>query len=743
MNSDTKTVSFPIEGMTCASCVSRVERTLKKIEGIENISVNLATEKVTFQISNKEISLEKIAGVIDDAGYKLILPAEKEEMEDVQEGKTEKNIAYVKLKKEFIFSLSLSLPVMIISMVYMSTWFMQIYPFSMNSVNILLFVLSTLIMVVSGKRFFISAYKGILHLSVDMNTLVAVGTGAAYMYSAVAVLFPELLNSHNTSEHLYFDTSSTIITLILMGKLLEAGAKSRTSEAIKKLIGLQPVTAFILSDGVEKEVPVKNLVVGDVIIVRPGGKIPVDGIITKGNTSIDESMISGESLPVEKGINKKIIGGTININGSIEFRATAVGKDMMISHIIKLVEEAQGSKAPIQAMADKVASFFVPTVIGIAIITFIVWFVFAGDPFTGAMVKFIAVLIIACPCALGLATPTAIMTGTGRGASMGVLIKNAISLELAHKVNAIVLDKTGTITLGKPSVTDVISINNYSGQNLIQLTASLENKSEHPLAKSICDYAKLKDVKFLEAEEFLSQTGWGISAKIYGSHVAVGNAALMEKSGVDVSAHAEVFDKLSNEGKTPVFVAVSGSLAGIIAIADTIRPGVTEGVAQLKALGIDVIMITGDNERTGRAIAGQAGIEKVIAGVMPQDKAAYVKELQLQKKIVAMVGDGINDAPALAQSDVSIAIGSGTDIAIETADITLVKGNLPDVVKAIKLSQKTISTIKQNLFWAFIYNVVGIPIAALGLLNPMFAAAAMAMSSVSVVSNSLRLKGFK
>ena len=739
MNEKVETVSLPIEGMTCASCVARVEKTLKKIDGVAVVNVNLATEKATITFDKSKTTIENLAEKIDDAGYKLVLPKE----DDAAAGGETGNDNYKNIKEEFIVSLIFSLPVMVVSMVYMSDWFMRSIPLPMNVVNRLLFFASTLVMIFSGKRFFVSAYKNLLHLSADMNTLVAVGTGTAYIYSSIAVFYPALINASHSAEHIYFDTATTIITLILLGKLLEARAKNRTGDAIKKLIGLQPKTAFVLRNEMEIEIPAEAIVNGDVIVVKPGGKIPVDGIVIKGNTSIDESMITGESIPVEKSADDKVIGGTINKNGSIEFRATAIGKDTVIAHIIKMVEDAQGSKAPVQALADKVASVFVPSVIAIAVVTFIAWYFFAGDAFSTAMIKFISVLIIACPCALGLATPTAIMVGTGRGAAIGALIKNAESLELAHKINAIVLDKTGTVTKGKPEVTDILCFNGYKEEDFLQLAASIESKSEHPIAQSIVEYAQLKNIKLISPDNFISLTGLGIKAVIYGSEVLAGNSAMMTNSNVDINGFSEAIEKFSDDGKTPVFIAVNGIAAGIIAVADTLKPDSAEGILELKKAGLEVIMITGDNERTAKAIARSAGIDKVIAGVMPQEKAGYIKQLQLENKIVAMVGDGINDAPALAQADVGIAIGTGTDVAIETADITLIGGNLPVVVKAIKLSRKTIGTIKQNLFWAFVYNVIGIPIAALGILNPMFAAAAMAMSSVSVISNSLRLRNFK
>ena len=633
---------------------------------------------------------------------------------------------------------------MLVSMLSMTNWFNQNIPISNVYINRLLFLATTFVMFISGKRFFSIAWQLLKHFSADMNTLVAVGTGTAYVYSTIAILFPALLSINDAGQHIYFDTAATIVTLILMGRLLEARAKSKTSTAIKKLIGLQPKTARVIRSGNEIDININDVQKNEIIIVRPGEKIPVDGIITKGSTSIDESMITGESIPVDKTVDNKVIGGTINNNGSIEYKATAVGKETVIAQIIKLVEDAQGSKAPIQSLADKIAAVFVPTVIGIATITFLVWFFIVGIPFNQAMINFIAVMIIACPCALGLATPTAIMVGSGVGASNGILIKNAESLERANKITTVVLDKTGTVTTGKPVVTDIIPLNGFSNNEIIQKAASVENKSEHPLGKSIVEYAKINSVVLSDVEDFLSTTGSGITAKVSGDEIAIGNLSFIKKySSATDNNYEEKSIQLAMEGKTPIYISINSKLTGIIAIADTLNLNAKEAIEQLKKKNIEVLMITGDNEKTAKAIAKEAGIDNVIAEVLPQDKANKVKELQSQGKIVAMVGDGINDSPALAQSDVGIAIGTGTDIAIEAADITLISGDLRGVVHAINLSHKTIGTIKQNLFWAFIYNIIGIPISALGLLNPMFAAAAMAMSSVSVVSNSLRLRRAK
>jgi Cu+-exporting ATPase len=758
-----KTLTLPVEGMTCASCVARVEKALKRSEGVSNAVVNLATEKVTFSFDENATDLSKLAAVVDDAGYKLITPVNVPEGQRLETGdgrlEAGENIIqssedvrhkaiHAQLKSEFIFALVMTIPIMFISMVEMTAWFHGLVTIPMDYVYRILFLASTLVMFISGKRFFVSSWKLLKHFSADMNTLVAVGTGTAYLYSTIAVLFPQLLSITDAGNHLYFDTSATIITLILMGRLLEARAKDKTSSAIKKLMGLQPKTARVIRNLNEMDIPVSEVIKDDIVVVRPGEKIPVDGIITKGATSIDESMITGESIPVDKNMNDKVIGGTINKNGSIEFKAAAVGRDTVIAQIIKLVEQAQGSKAPIQSLADKIASVFVPIVISIALVTFFIWYFAAGVPFTNAMINFIAVMVIACPCALGLATPTAIMVGTGVGASNGILIKNAESLERAHKINTVVFDKTGTITTGKPVVTDVIAFQpEFNEQKLIQLTASVENKSEHPLGQAIVDYAKDKSIQLLGVDEFNSVTGFGLKGKVEGYTITAGNLLMMKEHSVNTQIAYEAANNISGKGKTPVYISINGKLAGIVAVADTIKPGAKAAIDELKNINhnnvIDVTMITGDNEKTAQAIAYEAGISHVIAGVLPQEKAMHIKKLQQEGRIVAMVGDGINDSPALAQADVGIAIGTGTDIAIEAADITLINGDLSGVAKAIKLSNKTLRTIKQNLFWAFIYNVIGIPVAALGLLNPIYAAAAMAFSSVSVVSNSLMLRRTK
>ena len=752
------TLTLPVEGMTCASCVARVEKTLKKIDGVEIANVNLATEAVALSFDPARTSLDVLAKAVEGAGYKLALPAKSAQSSSAQalnsyEGKSEtyQEKYYRQLKGEFFFSLALAIPIMLVNMFSMTSWFMANIPLSMDELNKILLILTTPVMILSGKRFFKPAWKLVQHFSADMNTLVAVGTGAAFLYSAFVVLFPKWLPSSVNQYNVYFDSAAVIVALILMGRMLEARAKHKTSEEIQKLMKIQPKTARVIREKIEREIPVADVLVGDSIIVRPGELIPVDGIVISGSSSVDEAMITGESFPVEKYAGDKLVGGTINKNGSLQFHAAAVGADTVVAHIIKLVEDAQGSKAPIQHLADKIASIFVPVVLFLALGTFGVWYLAIGIGFAPSLINSIAVLVIACPCALGLATPTAIMVGTGKGASLGVLIKNAESLERACSVQFIVFDKTGTITLGNPSVTDIKTFGGFDEQFLLKVVASLENKSEHPLSTAIVHEAKNRSITLLEADSFQSKTGYGVIGSISGKQLIAGSEILLRDLSIDVSSAEKFTAEFSKQGKTTVFAAIDGKLAGILAVAETINPTSKKAVVELKRMGLEVVMLTGDNPATAQIIAAQAGIERVFAGVLPHEKFAKVKELQGEKmvagkagvRIVAMVGDGINDAPALAQADVSIAMGSGTDVAMETADVTLMKSDLNGVVQAIRLSRSTMRTIKQNLFWAFVYNSIGIPLAALGLLNPMFAAGAMALSSVSVVTNSLRLRGVK
>jgi P-type Cu+ transporter len=737
-------MTLPVEGMTCASCVLRVEKALKKVDGVAEASVNLASEKARIKFDPSRVTLEQLQKTVADSGYTLVVPDQATSVSgEVADTYPAKQEAFRKLKSELIVSAALTVPIMVLSMLGMTDWYMLESPLSMDATNKILFLLTAPVLFYSGRRFFRGFWTTARHLTADMNTLVAVGTGAAFLHSTITVLFPELLGMAGRMPEVYFDTTATIITLILLGKLLEASAKQRASDAIKKLLGLQPKTARIFRNGTESDVSIETVPVGEILLVRPGERIPVDGMITKGITLLDESMVTGESLPVEKKEGEAVVGGTINLNGSIEFRATAVGQGTVLARIVRLVEEAQGSKAPIQNLADKIASVFVPVVIAVAIVTFILWFAVVGMPFTHAMVNFIAVLIIACPCALGLATPTAIMVGTGTGARLGVLIRNADSLERTRSVRTVVFDKTGTITRGKPEVTDIDTLNGYTAPEVLASAVALERNSEHPLGEAIVRYAQRHGIQAGGADAFQSLTGLGVAGVVDGVPVIAGNLHLMKEYAIRVETVRAEVARFSTEGKTSIVVAIDGKAAGVIAIADTIKPTSASAIRVLHEMGIETVMLTGDNEETARAIAAQAGVDRVIAAVLPHEKAGHIKALQAEGKVVAMVGDGINDAPALAQADIGIAIGTGTDIAMETAGMTLMNGDLMGVVRAIRLSSRTLTTIRQNLFWAFVYNVIGIPLAALGILNPMIAAAAMALSSTSVVSNSLRLKGFK
>jgi len=738
-------ISLPVEGMTCASCVLRVEKSIAKIEGVTDVAVNLATEKATFNIDKSKTGIDEIKKVVEEAGYKIDLSSfDEDKNSSIIDEAAEKTSVYdLTLKKDFLFALILTIPIFILSMSQMFEGIRELIPFTDFQLNKILLILTTPVIFISGKRFFKIFWNNLKHFTADMNSLVAVGTGAAFSFSVLITLFPELILKANEIPHVYFDTTVVIITLILMGKWLEARAKTKTGSAIKKLIALKPKTALIKSTDGEKVINVTELKNGDIVIVKPGEKIPADGIIKSGHSTVDESMLTGESFPVEKAEGDKIFGGTINKSGSFEFEVIATGIDSVLGKIITLVEEAQGSKAPIQKLADKVAAVFVQIVIVIAVITFIVWFTIGGDDaFTKALINFVAVLIIACPCAMGLATPTALIVGIGKGAENGILIKDGEHLELAYKINTVLFDKTGTITEGKPFVSKVVS-NGYDENELIKLAASLEKRSEHPLAEAIVNYAESKAISTTDPEKFESTTGFGLTGIVENKKIVIGNKNFLSNNNLTSNDFADKADQLSSEGKTVVHVAIDGKSSGIIAIEDPIKNSSAEAIKVLKRLNIKTIMITGDNKRNAEHIAKQLGIDDFEAEVPPEDKANIVSNYQKQGEIIAMVGDGINDAPALAQADVGIAVGTGTDVAIETGDIVLIKGDLMGVVRAFKLSKATIRTIKQNLFWAFIYNTVGIPLATIGWLNPMFAALAMAFSSVSVVTNSLRLKKLK
>jgi len=745
----TKKSIFPVGGMTCASCVSRVEQALNSVPGVVSVNVNLASEKATVEYleSTSPADLQK---AVSGAGYTL--GAEAEKMEDVTTAAQREISA---LRQRLILAAVIGASIM--ALMWTPSFIGKPY---------LLWAMATPVQFWAGLRFYRGMWGALKHRTADMNTLIAVGTSAAYFYSVVAVLFPGLFTASGLEANLYFDTSAMIVALILLGRFLEARAKGQTSEAIKTLIGLRPKTALVVRDGKEVDIPVDDVQVGDLILVRPGERVPVDGIVRQGYSSIDESMITGESIPVEKNVGDPVIGATINKTGSFQFEATKVGKDTTLAQIVRMVEEAQGSKAPIQRLADVIASYFVPVVIGIALVTFIIWYFIGPTPsLTFAFLNFIAVLIIACPCALGLATPTAIMVGTGKGAEYGVLIRSAEALERAHKINTVLLDKTGTLTRGEPEVTDIIAAPATSQEEVLRLAASAERGSEHPLGEAIVKAAQEKNLELVSSTEFNALPGQGVEALVEGKKLYLGNLRLMEDRGLPLNGLGVEAERLREAGKTVMFLSTDGEVAGIIAMADTLKPNAKESLEQLHKMGIELVMLTGDNQRTADAIAREVGIDRTLAEVLPEHKAQEVKKLQDEGKVVAMVGDGINDAPALAQADVGIAIGTGTDVAMETGDITLIRGDLSGMVTAISLSKHTMRTIKQNLFWAFAYNTALIPVAAgalylvfgqtgtpaglrfilgeFGFLNPILAAAAMATSSITVVTNSLRLRRFK
>lgn len=744
-----KKENIAVGGMTCAACAKRIEKAVGKLEGVKSASVNFATEKLSIEYNEKQVPKSSIQNTIVKIGYEVI----EEEKDTVDEDKLRKEKEIRTLWTKFIISALFGIPLLYIAMVPMVSWWPFSVPKFMAPMNYpLVYALIEIVLVVpiiaAGYRFYVVGFKALVQKSPNMDSLIAIGTTAAGLYSLYNV-FRIATGDFKAVESLYFETAGVIITLILLGKSLEAVSKGKTSEAIKKLMGLAPKTAIIIRDGKEMEIAIEKVVVGDIILVRPGDKIPVDGVVTEGRTAIDESMLTGESMPIDKKSGDAVYAASINKNGSIQFRATKVGKDTALAQIIKLVEDAQSSKAPIAQMADIVSGYFVPIVCIIALVAGIAWFIGTGS-LEFALKIFISILVIACPCALGLATPTAIMVGTGKGAEYGILIKGGEALETAHKIQTIVFDKTGTITEGKPKVTDIITVPGIEPDHILRLTASAEKASEHPLGEAIVLGAKERGLEFLEVKEFEAITGRGIKADIESSSLLIGNRKLMEEKNIALELLADESDLLAGDGKTPMYVAINEKLAGIIAVADVVKESSKGAIEKLHKMGIEVAMITGDNKKTAAAIAKQVGIDRVLAEVLPQDKSDEVKKLQAEGKKVAMVGDGINDAPALVQADIGIAIGSGTDVAMESADIVLMRSDLMDVPTAINLSRKTIRNIKQNLFWAFGYNTAGIPIAAgilylFGgpLLNPIFAAAAMSLSSVSVLTNALRLRRFK
>lgn len=753
-------MTLKIGGMHCAACSRAVERALKKTEGIEDANVNIATEKAVFNYDEKKLKYDDIVNVVVKAGYQVLGKEEDPAVVKAREIKEQK----IRLIVSAIFSI----PLFYISMAPMVSFVKFPIPsFLVHHINPQVFSIVAIFLcvpvMISGYKFYTLGFPALFRGSPNMDSLVAIGTTAAFTYSIYSTVLSFMgLNPHG--DNLYYESAAVIITLVQFGKYLEARSKGKTGEAIKKLMGLQPKTATIIQNGEEKEIKISDVKVDDILLVRPGEKIPVDGEIIEGYSSVDESMLTGESIPVEKSVGDKVVGASINKTGSFKFKAQKVGADTALAQIIKLVEDAQGSKAPIAHIADVVSSYFVPAVITIALISGIIWFI-ALHNFVFSLTVFVSVLVIACPCALGLATPTAIMVGTGKGAELGILFKNAEALEVSQKINAVMFDKTGTLTEGKPYVTDIISDDK---DKLLLIAASAENGSEHPLGEAIVRESKEKNIKLLSIENFKAISGFGIETYIDNKKVLMGNDKLMNKENINIENYNSYMDKLSKEGKTPMYIAYDNKLLGIIAVADKLKKESIEAINRLHKLGIKTAMITGDNKNTANSVAKEAGIDIVFAEVLPEEKSNEVKKLQEQGFTVAMVGDGINDAPALTQANVGIAIGSGTDVAIESADIVLVKSNTNDVVTAIELSKATMRDIKQNLFWAFCYNVIGIPIAAgvlhvfrepliassiggfltaiMGkdlLLNPIFAALAMSLSSVSVVTNALRLNFFK
>lgn len=742
--------TFDIEGMSCASCAQTIEKAVNQLSGVQQAIVNLATEKLVVSYDDHQVTSAEIIKAVTDAGYQATEEVAAGATADQDREKKQKHIA--EMWQRFWISAVFTVPLLYIAMGHMVGLPLPdlLNPMTHATTFAMVQLILTLPVLYVGREFFTVGFKALFKGHPNMFSLVALGTSAAFVYSLYGTVMIFLGDTSFTMA-LYYESAGVILTLITLGKYFEAVSKGKTSDAIKKLMGLAPKTAHILRDGAEIEVPVDAVQLDDIVIVRPGDKIPVDGVIVSGSSSVDEAMLTGESLPVEKKVGDAVIGASINKNGSFQFKATKVGKETALAQIIQLVEDAQGSKAPIAQLADKISGVFVPIVIGLAVLSGLAWFFLGQESWIFALTITISVLVIACPCALGLATPTAIMVGTGKGAENGVLIKSGDALETTHKIQTIVFDKTGTITEGKPVVTDILVADSaLSEAELLTLAASAEQGSEHPLGEAIVGAAKERQLPLAEGSDFSAIPGHGIRVTINERVLLLGNIKLMKEEGIELSTFVQQADRLAEEGKTPMFVAKDGSFAGIIAVADTVKDSSQTAIARLHKMGIEAVMITGDNKRTAEAIAKQVGIDRVLSEVLPEDKALEVKKLQAEGKKVAMVGDGINDAPALAQADVGIAIGSGTDVAMESADIVLMRSDLMDVPTAVELSKATIKNIKENLFWAFAYNTLGIPV-AMGvlhlfggpLLSPMIAAAAMSFSSVSVLLNALRLKGFK
>jgi len=725
---------FTISGMTCAACATRIEKGLNKLEGVSFANVNLALENATIEYNPSQISVTDIIARVEKLGYGAINKEDEKEAVDYREQ------AIQKQQRKFIISAILSLPLLWTMVGHFSfTSFIYMPDFLMNPW--VQMALATPVQFIIGKQFYVSAYKALRNGSANMDVLVVMGTSAAYFYSVYQAIITT--GEHHTAN-LYFETSAVLITLIILGKLFEAKAKGRSSEAIKKLIGLQAKTALVIRDQTEIEIPLEEVVTGDTILVKPGEKIPVDGEVIEGNTAVDESMLTGESIPVDKNVGDVLFGSTINKNGFLKMKATKIGRDTALAQIIKVVEDAQGSKAPIQRLADKISGVFVPIVIGIAIITFLVWIIWVNPgEITPALEALIAVLVIACPCALGLATPTSIMAGSGRAAEFGILFKGGEHLETTHHIDTVVVDKTGTVTNGKPELTDVIVANGVVEEELLSLIGAAEKQSEHPLAEAIVKGIQDRGILLKGVQEFEAIPGYGVKTVVDNKEILVGTRKLMNSYKIDISDILLTMEELEANGKTAMVASIDGQYSGLIAVADTIKETSKKAIKRLQEMNIEVIMMTGDNQLTAKAIGIEVGIDHVIAEVLPEGKAEEVKKLQASGKRVAMVGDGINDAPALAVADIGMAIGTGTDVAMEAADITLIRGDLNSIADAIIMSRKTMKNIKQNLFWAFGYNVLGIPIAAVGLLAPWVAGAAMAFSSVSVVLNALRLQKVK